>query len=381
MNGKLKTALTLSLTLFGLWSLQAYAETNAFDGQTITNGQGGGATIDLGGGSGLANSIASPIINSYDPNSVNYTDQEAADNSRKNAAGTAGKSSGTGQAAHAAIGGTMIGIGSPMMASIDPIVRAAGIDLVTKGIIELAQSGADAATKDKNNAQRDLLAQNANQGGTQAKGNEIAKAVAGNAELNKLLSDKGINPEAFANSVQSGELQDPASITQALGGSPELSSEQAEQAAAMASSQMGQVFDEAVREKMGYDETNAVTDGTNTRGFSGGSGAESGLDKSGKGLALGEYIPSGNFAANHTAPGDGGNKNGPTAGAFDPKGFLGSIFGADGDMKSGADAAQKALELLGIRKPTKKGRMIFQEASYQYRGWGKWSRKWRIGMK
>jgi len=365
--------LVLALTIFGLWSLHAVAEENPFGNFEVGGGNANGDTIDLGGGSGLANSIASPIINSYDPNAINYTDGEAADNSRKNAAATAGKSSGTGQAVHAAIGGTMIGIGTPMSMSIEPITKAAGLDLIAKGIIELAQSGADSGVKDQNNAQRDLLTQKANQEGKQA--TAVSDAIANNPDLSKALSDRGLNPESFGRSVDSGELNSPSSIMQALGGS-EFSPEQLDAASKIAESHMGQIFDGAAAndptlQKLGYDETNGSSFARNASG----SGLESNLDKK-LGETGREYMPSGNFAANRTAPGEEGNKNGPGAlPQTDFKGMLAGMFGADGQIKPGME--QQALDLLGIRKVKKGGRNIFQEAKYQYRGWGKWRRKFQ----
>lgn len=368
--------LVVALVVFGLWSLRAAAEaepgTNPFGNFEVGGGNANGPVIDLGGGSGLANSIASPIINSYDPNSVNYTEGEAADNSRKNAAATAGKSAGTGQAVHAAIGGTMIGIGTPMSMSIEPVTKAAGLDLIAKGIIELAQSGADSGVKDKNNDQRDLLTQKANQEGRQATNSAVQNAIAGNPDLAKVLSDRGINPENFGKSVDSGELNSPSSIMQALGGN-EFTPEQMEAASQIAESKMGEVFDGAAAadpnlQKLGYDETN----GSSFARSASGSGLDSNLDRKLGGTG-GEYIPTGNFAANHTSPTDAGNKNAPSVAATDFKGILAGILGADGNVKPGAE--QQALDLLGIRKVKKGGRNIFQEARYHYRGWGKWRRK------
>ncbi len=385
--GNTSRILAIVITMMGLWSLAVKADENVdysdfFSNPTPPPGPvntDGSGNIDLGGGSGLANSIASPVLKSTDPTTVNYSDQQAADNSRKNALQTAGSSSGTGQAVHAAVGGTMIGIGTPMTMSIDPVVKAAGYDLVAKGITELAQSGADSGTKDKNNDRRDALTQKANEEGKNASGNDIQKAVTSNADLNKFLNEKGVDPQDFANKVASGELQDPASIAKALGDNTEFSADDLAKAADISNSQMNDIFSQGntpdgTREKIGYDETNAVTlaDGT-IRGGSGSKPDGSAEKKAFEQGKLGVYVSAEGFAPNHTQPGSDGNKNARPG--FDAKGLLAEIFGADGQIKP--DAAQKAMELLGIRK-LKNGRNIFQEAGYHYRGWGKWRRNRKV---
>lgn len=377
----------LLIMLVGLIALfclgDARGETANFDPFSSTpivsnpNASGPNNVQPLNGGSGnsMADGIASTMLTN-DTSDIQYSDQAAADNSRKNAAATAGSSSGKGQGLHAAIGSSMIATAIPMLASPIAAVRAAGAALMGMGITELAQSGADGGVKDKNNAQRDLLTEKANQDGKQATPS-TAQQVANNPELNKMLSDKGVNPEDFANKAANGELNNPEDMLKAVGDTGEYSADDLAKGAEMAQSEMNNIFREndPIQTKLGYDENNPITAANGSgRGITGkgDDSLDKALNDAGKASGTGSAQ---NWAKNNTKPGGDAGGKGDSSAADSAKNLLASLLGGgEGAAGIASQLAFVALQKIGIIKIRGKGN-IFQIAHRSYRSWGKWRKK------
>lgn len=376
--------LLLAISLASLSSVTAEAEPSVFDGYNIVNpanndpstAAGQANIMKAASGNASADGIAAGMYNT-NTKQIEYTDQQAAVDSRKNGAATAGKSAGTGSAVHAAVGAAMAATATPMLASPIASVRAAGAALMAKAILEFAQSGADSGVKDKNNAQKDLLTQTAGQD-QQAKG-ETKPSLP--AEAQKILSERGVNPDDFAQKVESGELNSTEDVLRAMGDTGEYSADDLAQGEAMANAETAKAFADAhpiepTMDKLGYDESNA-TASSGGGGVVGGRGATSDLDKL---LSEAAGNPGGaehTWAANNTSASKG--KGEGAAGAVlagvnvSPADLLNSLLG-----KAGAGPLSPAMSdlmnRLGIA-PARKKQNIFHIARRNYRSWGKWRAK------
>ncbi len=135
-----------------------------------------------------------------------------------------------GAAVAAATGAALIGAGVPLSQSIDPIEVAAGLDLISKGGMELAQSISDAATSQQNAAQNNLLTNGLASQNAQYLGMD-ANALP--SSLTQMLNQKGIDPQAFAQQLASGTLT-PSQLANTLQvANPATLSAQSQQAASL----------------------------------------------------------------------------------------------------------------------------------------------------
>jgi hypothetical protein len=344
------------------------------------------AVIDTATQNSTGNTMADGMANDmvqHDTSSIQYTDGQAAVDSRKNAAGTAGDSAGTAAGVHAATGGIMMGTAIPMLASPIAAVRAAGAALMAKAILEFAQSAADKKNQGTNNAQRDLLTQQAGQD-QQAKPDQSTAqdGLKNSKELEKELEKRGINPDDFMKQAESGQLNDTDSVLKALG--ENISAEDIAKGDQMAMQETENIFNGQIGElspstRLGYDESGASGGGGVVGG--GGRGATGDLEKA---LAKkdGDLGPHNNFAPNVTKA-DLGNKNKPGAegkpmlamGADAMKDLLAQMLGGNAAK---AQNLNLLLEAYGIQRGNPRVKMhIFQIARRNYRGWG----KWRAGLR
>ncbi len=208
---------------------QAKSETAAFDpfasalsGKTVNQN----ADPNASGGEGAASKIAagmvsdgSKVVDSTATNKNQGREQKAADSASQ---------SGTGKGVAIGTGAALMATAIPMLASIDPATRATGAALMAKAGLEFAQAAADGGTQKANKAQEDLLRSNsdqnigqasqaANEQGKKDVQNQVANAVAGNADLQKVLGQNGVNADDFAKQFASGGLLSPEAILSATG--------------------------------------------------------------------------------------------------------------------------------------------------------------------
>jgi len=303
--------------------------------------------------------------------------------------------SGTGKGMAIASGSSMMATAIPMLASIDPLTRATGAQLMSMAGLEFAQAAADGGTEKGNKAQEDLLRADGNQNMDQVKAaqeqgkkevqNQVANALAGNSDLQKMLGQNGVNGDDFAKRFAAGEMLSPESILAASGAGAGVSSEMLSQAA---KEPLGnQVTLQAIQEDS--DRDNAKSD----------SGASGG----GSSFANGGQKSDGSFGDPRGA-GASGEKTGPDglvdslskAGASalaglanatdgELKSMLAGLVGMGGQTGKAADAAamklnQEALAKKGILKATGKPG-IFMLARRNYRSFQKWRRKIQVAAR
>ncbi len=366
--------------------------TNQLNGQTV-NGTGNGQ--NAGGGDSDADRIAAGMV--ADPNAVVDSTQTNSSLGREQKASDGSSQSGTGKGVAIGTGAALMARAIPMLASIDPVVRATGAELMAKAGLEFAQAAADGGTEKANKAQENLLRAEADQNidqamkaaGEQGKKeveNQVANTVAGNAELQKVLGQNGVNGDDFAKQFASGGLLTPESILAATGAGNGVD------AAAMAEG-----LANASKEPLGNQATlTAIQEDSDREGNGSKRSSENdGGGGSGPQMDDRKFAQSGDFGrgAGEAAPGglagllDSVSRGGASAldglkHATDGElasmlaglvGMGGSAAGAPGDV--GKKLFDKdALAKKGILKATGKPG-IFMLARRNYRSFQKWRRK------
>lgn len=289
-----------------------------------------------------------------------------------------------GKGAAIATGTALMAAGIPMTASIIASVRAAGYALIAKAALEFAQAAADNSAANQN-ADREAYTRRADndigQGsrGTGISNSQLADTIASQIntpELQRVLTNNGVNSDAFVRDIASGNLRDLQSVAAAMGDTTSFTPEQI--AAAMASNP--QLNGEKGVANLGVDEDQQF----NTLGEEGEGKPRLELsdptvaeNQGGKALAQ----TSGDLAigpgAGNTvgagrgngAPGEGG------VGAAGADGALAGLFGADGKLGAITDVlsrlTREQLAALGILK-AKPGENIFQKAHRCYRSYSRW---------
>jgi len=370
-----------SFIFFSLVIGVARAETAVFD-PTIPLMQGGHSGGGGGsGGSGLANSIAGEITGRNDPNAVNFTDKEGQENDRRREFEAARDRANSGNAVAIATGAALTATAIPMLASPIAAVRAAGAALMVKAGLEFAQAGADRRVANQNNDSANLLKQKANQESRQATAENSSKQIAEKVhspELERVLSQRGVNPEDFVQRLSNGEFTSTTDVLKAVGDNGEYSADDLAKGEALADKEMTGVVaeKEAEMKRLGYDESNptVTTSGAVTKISSegvkdanGSEGLKEALSQSGASPAL----PDKNFAPNLTEP--FGGKSSPNENGRGLLDMLAALHGLNPDNKA-LLPWKAALEAVGITKPIAK-QNIFQIAHRNFRGFGKWRKQ------
>lgn len=307
---------------------------------------------------------------------------------RRQNANQAGNKGDAGKAAAIAAGTVLTSIGAPMAASIDPIVRAAGINLLAKAAQEFAQAAATNNTKNQNNAQRDLLKMNVDDPSKQITGSGLETPRL-TPEAAKALSDKGINPDQFMNQMANGDLIDPDEIRKIMGDNSTLSPEDQAKALTLENEKMGEAFSQLT-------PTESLALNENTK--EGGSPNSAGNPANTVTLGGAPAADSNSFAAAQASdnthvgakiitrlPAEAGELKGD--GEFTPAtsssidrvlnslGMGGALAKESESVRIGV--AQNILGKIGVGVAIK-GQNIFSKANRSYRSFGKWRKQSRF---
>ncbi|MBM4303051.1 MAG: hypothetical protein FJ112_01850 [Deltaproteobacteria bacterium] len=201
----------------------------------------------------FANGLSELLFNNNvaDPNSLQDNSDSNSVNSRETNAQDAQSQGNIGAGVALATGITLISIGVPMTLSIEPITVAAGWDLIAKGGMELAQSASNSQGASYNGDQRALL--NGSQPLSEIP--QVGQAL-NNPELDKALSDAGVNADDFKSRLSNGEFQNGADIMQALG--KDVNPDVIAQAQALSNEKFGNAF-AAASAKVGELGENTIT--------------------------------------------------------------------------------------------------------------------------
>lgn len=367
-----------------LISVPARAEvtgTDEFNNLNFDDGQGfptvETTSINATEGSVLQNTV----FNQTGP--VENTNIANEDISNKFGQSGAAGSSAIGKAAAIATGASLMAAGVPMTASIIPSVKAAGYALIAKAALEFAQAGADAGTEaanrdietdtlrfnDDNPEPLAVTAKNSVADAQRATANEIAGKI--NSEgLNQLLTDRGVNSEAFINALSTGDIRSIGDIASAMGDTTSFSESDLLKGEELAASKLGEEMD-SLRIQVNEDNED-----NGTGGFGGSGGLLSGDPNNGSVLDQG-LLPGVRGAAGHNGSGSGLASTESNVG---PGGLsLGNLLGKFG--KDGKRAANGLVSLtidqlhkLGLVK-LRRGMSIFQKAGRSYRSYGRWRDK------
>lgn len=300
---------------------------------------------------------------------------------RKDNSDQSGNIGNAGQAAAIAAGSVMLGHGIPMSMSIDPIIHAAGLDLIAKGITELAQGAATGSSKDANYDQRDLLMRPDDQLGQQAR---TSSAPTLPSDVDQFLRDRGLNPDDIMRQAMRGDLNDFDSARRALGETADLSPEQRVAVKSLVDENLTTALS-PMSANLKMDETQkngATSDAASFSGLvtSGASalGSDMGTPKAGTqgGPARGLASGSGSFGSGGSGHDD--EKVGATGPAWAENALaqFGIKGGTEFQMRA---AAEMALGKLGIQTG-RKGQNIFQKAKRNYNTFGRWRKSKRVAF-
>lgn len=199
----------------------------------------------------IANDILAKNSTSY-----SYEGQERAENDRRNHAGRSQDDTNNGKALATAIGTALTAQGVPMVASGVPTLVAIGSALLSKAALEFAQAGADNGVANLNGDQRNILKADSGQNGKAYTANVAALET---PELQKLLGDRGVNPQEFTQGITNGAFSTPEQVLAALK-ETNVSSEDLSAAKASAEQQTAQIISEAAKgvplvEQIDYDSS------------------------------------------------------------------------------------------------------------------------------
>lgn len=331
-----------------------------------------------------------------DTSSITTTKKDTHASDRKRQAGTSAQRSGKGASTHAAVGASLIATGTPMMASPIIPVHIAGQILVAKGIVELAQSAADRGVQKKNKAQHDLLKKNVNQEGRQAVPKGLSaeeKSQILTPDLQKMLTDKGVNAEDFVERAAAGEFQAGEDTLRAMGNTG-LDSKDLEEGQAIADTELQKqmdmnfsldTFHEPMEKKtLAYDSSGAKAkdiEGTKDIAVSEQSpGAEGTKGMGAEAQASIDPVAGLSAIADPTKLANGSQNFNGAGSASDMNDLLAQFFGIAGEQVRPAQIqlfSRIRLERMGIMKPFAK-QNIFKVAHRYYRTYGKWRRAKRL---
>lgn len=306
---------------------------------------------------------------------------------RRNNQNQAGNQGNAGAVAAAVAGGIMIGTGTPMAASPILSVQLAGLDLIAKGVTELAQSAASKSNSDTNHAGKDTLKMSDG-----LKADPLAqtgqstdpKQAAMTPALEQFLKEKGVNPDEFVEKSLAGELSTPQSLAKMFG-IGDLSDEDASKAMELSNGHLADIFSKQTPETLKLDESQKFsmspegkpTDGSNPTGggrFSPGSKSGSFTDDFSSSSLAAKAVASASDNAGYTK----GDSLVPPSIPVSTGVWNGMLH----DLGIAASAApwekkmlvEGKLESIGIELP-RRGFNIFEKARMRYRKF----REWRDG--
>lgn len=347
-------------------------------------------------GNAGADKIASGMT--ADANNVNDYTKTNSSQGREQKAADGATTAGIGKGIAIGTGAALMARGVPMLASPFPSVVATGAALIAKAGLEFAQAAVDNGSQKANSAQEKLLRAEAGQNGesvaaANAAGkkevtDKVAEIVGSNAELAKVLGDKGVNPEDFAKRLASGELNSPESVLAASGSAAGVDATALAQGV-QASKSPGQLPDlsssraiqeDSIKDQKGSEEKDS---GTASAGNSKSNGA-SAAGSHGASPGTDGPVTTANLVQALTGAGSRGAaaasellKNaseGDLANML--AGFMGMGASADKDVAVGGKLSldRAELEKKGILKSSGKA-TIFALAHRNYRSFKKWRKK------
>jgi len=323
-------------------------------------------------GNGLSDSIIKDKLT--DPSVANQPIDEQT--SREQKAEQASSQERAAEGTAAVLGGLLLGIGHSMTPSLDPVVRAAGWDLVAKGWLELGQADANKKAAAANDNQKQIL--------NEADPFSLSPAAQNslnNPELDKALSEAGVNAEQFKQRLASGEFKSGADILAALG--KPVDAETLVKAQQLSDSKVSAIFADA-KKKMEESAPKTITAEIEAKNKSveGSESDSKSASKIGRELASNEknemaqdtqsrvnpQEPKENHLA--TTQKDADKKGTPSG--FDMNSLLSKMFGSGSLMDSSDQKAilRQVLGQMGIQLPVQ-GVSIFALAHRQYSEFGK----------
>lgn len=323
-------------------------------------------------GNGLSDSIINPKLTDPSEATQPLDDQ----NSREKQAQDSFSQSSQGATVAGVLGAALLATGIPMMMSLDPVVAWAGADLVAKGALELGQAAANQDAATANNNQKQIL-----NGADPFSLSPAAQNSLNNPELDKALSEAGVNAEQFKQRLASGEFKSGADILAALG--KPVDAETLVKAQQLSDSKVSAVFADA-KKKMEESAPKTITAEIEAKNKSveGSESDSKSASKSGRELASNEknemaqdtqssvnpQEPKENHLA--TTQKDADKKGTPSG--FDMNSLLSKMFGSGSLMDSSDQKAilRQVLGQMGIQLPVQ-GVSIFALAHRQYSEFGK----------
>lgn len=275
------------------------------------------------------------------------------------------------------LGGTFMGIGVPMLYSPILPVQLAGADLIAKGAQELAQGITNIATAGNNNNQEQVLINDAAQKARQEVDFSKLAQQMKTPELDKVLNERGINPQSFKEKAITGQLNSPAEALKALGVNTPVTDKDIAEAMKISESQSGEIFAGSMNKK---DSTaTLISDESKEKEMGVSTGIRTAVESSGA-KAAGPPSGGSNLGGSSLLSilqGQavaGGEAKGKEAAVFDAQGMLAGFL-KNGLGLSPADAILRdKLLRAGISWGTGVAN-IFHLAHRKYRSFGKWRKK------
>jgi hypothetical protein len=323
-------------------------------------------------GNGLSDGIISSKLTNPSEAAQPLDDQ----NTREQQAQDSFRQSSQGATVAGVLGAALLATGIPMIMSLDPVVAAAGVDLMYKGGLELEQWTANQDAATANNNQKQIL-----NGADPFSLSPAAQNALNNPELDKALSDAGVNAEQFKQRLASGEFKSGADILAALG--KPVDAETLAKGQQLADSKAAAIFADA-KKKIEESTPKTITAEIEAKNKSveGSESDSNSNSKSGRELASNEknemaqdikssvnpQEPKENHLA--TTPKDSDKKG--TSSGFDMNSLLSKMFGSGSLMDSSDQKAvlRQVLGQMGIQLPVQ-GVSIFALAHRQYSEFGK----------
>ncbi len=302
-------------------------------------------------------------------------------NSREDLLLDMGSQADTGAGIAMGLGAAMIGTGIPMSMDILNIPRmVAGIELIAKGAMELAQGASRAGSANNYGNQRGTLNSSLNPSGVSNSNFQID-----NANLNKLLENSSISPEEFKSRLASGEFQSGADILKALG--KEVDPELMKEGQGLANQMMGEMFAKAQEEtKSTKPKTITVNNDPKKEDLNGEQGVSLSFNRSAKdSRELASVKSEDEFGKNSLSNNNNSLhllKDHPELEKGDSRDDVGTLFsklfgvGDKGGLEAERDLFRQELAAMGISLPVK-GVSIFALVHRQYNEFGKYRKSFK----
>lgn len=336
----------------------------------------------VGSGAGLAESF-DPFVNGIEGGVVTKTVNRGAPtpeinpeaNDRRNKAAAGEDTAKEGQQDATRLGAALTAAAIPMLASPIAAVRAAGAALLAKAGLSFAQAAADKRVANLNGNEKNRLSTSEGQIGRNFKGKPALDPA-----LEKMLSDRGVNPDEFEKQLSSGKLSDADDVLRAISEPSEFSQEDLAQGEAIADQKVSELVGELPESPEGdalpaNERVQFASDGPLSANAHFVGSAYGHSEK------LGEASDNVSSTAVRTrsSPGSGAStsseeQNAASSFAINPN--LLRMFKSDSD-ETQAGITNEALRNLGIAKARRLD-SIFRMASRAYQSFGKWRSRPRL---